>query len=182
MARSKKYEKNLARVQSMLDGDFNRKIQSGYTPDSTGKREIGDTWTDVDGVKWEQRKGYKVKVGNTPSVGVFKYQCKDCNLRCTKSFDVDTYKRMGRCYYCQISFEEHLKYDKECQIGENNNKWFFWVRLQQLLRWESMDREAEQLINDWHEQNKRNPFDERIANAIANEELSMKFHKGKVGG
>ena len=29
MARSKKYEKNLTRVQSMLDGDFDKKIQSG---------------------------------------------------------------------------------------------------------------------------------------------------------
>ena len=181
MARSKKYEKNLTKVQSMLDGEFNRKIQSGYTP-GTVKREVGDIWTDADDIKWEQKKGYKMKITKTANVGVFKYQCKDCDTACIKSFDVDTYKRMGRCYHCQIEFEENLKYGKDCQIGENNNKHFFWVKLQELLRWKAMDKDAEQLIDDWHEQNKRNPFDERVANAIGNEELSMKFHKGKVGG
>ena len=27
------------------------------------KREVGEQWTDDDGTLWEQRKGYKVKLG-----------------------------------------------------------------------------------------------------------------------
>ena len=46
--------KNIQKVQDMVDGNFKRKIQSGYTP-TEEKREVGDTWTDSDGVQWEQK-------------------------------------------------------------------------------------------------------------------------------
>ena len=49
--------KNIQKVQEMLDGNYKHKIQSGYTPIEE-KREVGDIWTDSDGVKWEQKNGY----------------------------------------------------------------------------------------------------------------------------
>ena len=42
-----KESKNLAKVQSMLDGTYGGKIQSGYTP-TDEHREVGDKWTDSD--------------------------------------------------------------------------------------------------------------------------------------
>jgi hypothetical protein len=41
---------------------------------------------------------------------------------------------MGRCYNCQVHFEEELKWNKKNKIGEKNNKHFFWVKLQQLKK------------------------------------------------
>ena len=50
----------------MLSGEH--KTQTKKTISFNGKvverKEVGETWTDDKGQKWEQRKGYKVKVGN----------------------------------------------------------------------------------------------------------------------
>ena len=46
---------------------------------------------------------------------------------------------MDRCYHCQLNFEVDLQSKK---IGENGNKWQFWVKLEQLKRWIDMDKEA----------------------------------------
>ena len=177
MARNKKYEKNLEKVQSYLDGTHQGKIQSGFIPeDIHGGRKVGDKWTDSDGVEWEQRDGYRSKVSKV-NVGMFSKQCKDCDKPCTKSFDVDTYNRMGRCYHCQTTFELDLKYESKNRIGKSGNKWQFWVKLQELKRWDSIDREVEQLVFDNYEQNKKNPFDKSVANAMANANVEMTINK-----
>ena len=49
--------KNLQRVQDMLDGNYQSKIQVGYSK-TEKQRKIGDRWTDSDGKEWEQRDGY----------------------------------------------------------------------------------------------------------------------------
>ena len=54
MARNKKYEKNLEKVQSYLDGTHQGKIQSGYTS-TEEQHEIGDKWFDSEGIQWEQK-------------------------------------------------------------------------------------------------------------------------------
>ena len=172
MARNKKYEKNLEKVQSYLDGTHQGKIQSGYTPENV-EYKIGDKWFDSEGVQWEQKNGYRSKVSKV-NVGIFSKQCKDCDKPCTKSFDVDTYNRMGRCYHCQLNFEIDLK---SMQIGYNGNKWQFWVKLQQLKRWDAIDREVEQFMMNRFEENKKNPFDKSIVNAMANANVSMEIKK-----
>jgi|TARA_B100000287_G_scaffold417009_1_gene452350 hypothetical protein len=178
MARSEKYEKNLAKVQSMLDGNYAEKIQSGYSPVEE-KHEVGDKWVDSDGVEWEQKEHYRVKVSRMPSVGLFSKVCKDCDSPCLKSFDKDTHVRNGRCYKCQTIWEEDLKWDKKNKIGKNGNKWTFWVKLQELKRWDAIDKDIEQLIFDNHEQNKKNPYDKSVVNAMANENVSMEIKKNK---
>ena len=40
-----KQSKNLAKVQSMLDGTYGGKIQSGYSP-TEEIRNVGDKWID----------------------------------------------------------------------------------------------------------------------------------------
>ena len=170
--------KNLEKVQSMLDGNFKTKIQSGYTPIEE-ERKVGDRWTDSDGREWEQKKGYRVKIKNTPDVGLFNKQCNDCGKACIKSFDQDTYNRMDRCYNCQVHFEEELKWNRKNRIGKNGNKWQFWVKLQTLKRWDSIDKEIEQMIEDNHQQNKKNPYDMKVANAMANENVSMAIKNNK---
>ena len=84
---------------------------------------------------------------------------------------------MGRCYYCQIDFEEDLKCIK---IGKKGNKWQFWVKLQELKRWDAVDREVEQFVMNRYEENKINPFDKSVVNAMANANVSMEINKNKV--
>jgi len=173
MARSEKYNKNLQRVQDMLDGSGRGKIQSGYDGKVQKERKIGDIWTDSDGDQWEQRNGYKSKITKTANVGIFSYQCEDCKKGLTKSFDIDTYKRMSRCYHCQINFEVDLKSKR---IGKNGNKWQFWVRLHELQNWISGRNELESYIYRQHEERKMT-FDKSVANAMANANVAMEIKK-----
>ena len=172
MARSKKHEENLKRIQNVLDDKHEGKIQSGYIPDNI-EYKVGDKWFDSDGIQWEQKNGYRSKVSKV-NVGMFSKQCKDCDKPCTKSFDVDTYNRMERCYHCQMTFELDLKF---MRIGKNGNKWQFWVKLQELKRWDSIDREVEQFVFNRHEENKINPFDKSVVNAMANANVEMTIKK-----
>ena len=165
--------KNLQKVSDMLNDTFSGyKPQVGYTPKNV-VRKVGDIWIDNDGVKWEQKKGYRMKVSKLANVGIFKYQCKDCGRGCTKSFDVDTYKRMQRCMYCQINFESDLK---------TKGIWHYWVRLQQLNAMESIEKDMEQLIINNDKEDEKNPFDETVANALAGENVdnTIKMHKNKM--
>ena len=95
------------------------KVQVGYHKYEQ-KRKIGERWTDSDGKEWIQHKGYRKSVSKLPDVGIFRYQCKECKKNCVERRDIDTFKRMDRCFVCQINFEVFLK---SRRIGEKGNKW-----------------------------------------------------------
>jgi hypothetical protein len=168
--------KNLQRVQDMVDGNYQTKIQTGYEAPIDLKRKIGDKWTDSDDVQWEQKNGYKSKLTKTRNVGIFTHQCSDCKKGCITSYDKDTHKRMGRCYYCQIDFEVILKSKR---IGQNGTKWQFWVKLQQLSNWDAIDRETEQYIFTKHDEKSKRIYDEGVANALANANVQDAFKINK---
>ena len=168
-----KQSKNLAKVQSMLDGTYGGKIQSGYTP-TDEHREVGDKWTDSDGYEWEQKEGFRVKVSKLPAVGMFNHQCKDCGKNCSpkmaKGWDRDTYKADGRCYHCQLNYELDLKFDSWL-------RWFAYRRLKDFKNMKAIEKDMEQWVDEITEQRKKNPFDERVANALANGEVEMSIKK-----
>ena len=168
-----KQSKNLAKVQSMLDGTYGGKIQSGYSP-TEEIRNVGDKWTDSEGYEWEQKEGFRVKLSNTPAVGMFNHQCKDCGKNCSpktaKPWDRDTWKADGRCYYCQMEYEIDLKADKPI-------RWFAYRRLKDLRNMEALENDMIQWIDEMTEQRKKNPFDEKVANALANGEVEMSVNK-----
>ena len=148
--------KNLQKVESMLQGEYG-KTQVGYTPERVD-RKLGDIWTDAEGIKWEQKKGYKIKITKTANKGIAS-KCERCEKLILKSFDNDTYNRYERCYHCQIDFELDLK---------REGKWEDWVMEQETERWESFLAEVKE---GQSENQKINPFDETVANAKANENL-----------
>ena len=165
MAISRKHSKNLAKVQSMLDGDYNNKIQVGYGDTAAPTRKVGDVWTDAEGYEWEQKEGFKVKKSVMPAVGMFPHQCKDCGTNCdNKKRDKKTYMGFDRCFACQINFEVNLKAKK---IGKKNCKWHFWVRLQQLYTMDAIEKDIEAAIFDNYEMDK-SFGDMSVANAMAN--------------
>ena len=154
--------KNIKKIQGMLLGNHNPTIQVGFGDQESDNRSVGDKWTDSDGYEWIQHEGYREKVRTMPSVGIFSKQCKDCKKNCVQGKDKDTFNRMSRCYYCQINFEVDLK---RSRIGENNNKHYFWVKLMMLKKWETIDKEIEELALH----NRGNSIsDAKLINSLAN--------------
>ena len=160
--------KNLQKVQDMVDGNYKSKIQVGYSTEDE-KREVGDKWTDSDGNEWEQKEGYRTK--NTSDVVHHSWdeKCSDCEKLIIKKWDKDVYKADGRCYYCQIDFEAKLK--------SKYIKWFSYRRLKELKNMESLEKDMEQWVEAITEERKQNPFDETVANAIANGEVDISIKK-----
>ena len=162
--------KNLQKVQDMLDGNYKNKIQSGYIGEKEVERNIGDKWTDSDGIEWEQKNGYRMKVSKLPNVGIFKGTCKTCDKGILKPWDKDVYKADGRCYHCQLNYELDLKFDAPVRL-------FAYRRLKDFQNMKSIEKDMEQWVYEKQELLKDNPFDKTIANAMANEEVEMSIKK-----
>ena len=59
--------KNIKAVKEMLGGEHKTQTKKtiSFSDKVFVKREVGETWIDNKNQKWEQRNGYKVKVGKT---------------------------------------------------------------------------------------------------------------------
>ena len=165
--------RNLQKVQDMLDGKYQTKVQVGYGDQEIEHHEVGDKWTDSDGIEWEQKNGYRIRINNKmANVGIFKGKCKDCNSGILKPWDKDTHKADGRCYHCQMNYELDLKFDSKLRL-------FAYRRLKDLQNMESIHKDMEKFVFEKHELLQKNPFDKKIANAMANSEVEMTINKNK---
>ena len=163
--------KNLAKVQDMLDGNYKSKIQVGVGDQEVEQtRQVGDKWTDSDGNEWEQKEGYRTK--NTSNVRHHSWdnKCSGCKKLIVKKWDKDTYKADGRCYHCQLNYELDLQFDKPI-------RWWAYRRLKDLQNMEAIHRDMEQWVEAITEERKSNPFDMKVANAMANGEVEMSIKK-----
>ena len=159
--------KNLAKVQDMLDGNYKNKIQVGVGDQEVEEtRKVGDKWTDSDGNEWEQKDGYRTKNTSNRTHHSWDEKCSDCEKLILKKWDKDCYKADGRCYHCQLNYELDLKF-------ESKLRWFAYRRLKDFKNMKSIEKDMEQWVEEITEQRKQNPFDETIANAIANGEVEM---------
>ena len=161
--------KNVKKIQDMHTGNYDKRIQVGDGDQESKHRSSCDKWTDSDGVEWEQKNGFYTKVNKLPSVGIFSKKCKDCGRDCSpvhkKQPHYDTWKRFEICFYCQINYEVLLKSKK---IGKNNNKWNFWMKLQMLKRWDTIDEEIQHIV---FENSEVKVNDKALMNALANENI-----------
>ena len=167
MSKSRKHLDNLQRIQNVLDDKHEGSIQSGYTPDRK-ERKIGDRWVDSDGNEWEQRDGYYSKVTKAPK-GMWD-KCNDCDKPILDKWDKKCYNLYNKCHYCQVDFE--------AKLVSYPHKREAWIRLQQLQMMEQIESEMESMIYEKHEENKT-LFDNRVANAVANENLELTLKKNK---
>ena len=90
--------KNIKAVQEMLGGEHKTQTKKTVSFDKKEvvRREVGDTWTDDKGQKWEQRNGYKVKVGKLSELReeLKKFpNCKDGCEQCTNNNDCSKCKK-----------------------------------------------------------------------------------------
>ncbi len=180
MARSDRHNRNLAKVQAMVDGTFRtHKIQVGtHTAENVhANRKVGERYFDHDGKEWEKTDWGRSSI-KAVHVGLGD-NCSDCDKLIIKKFDKDTHIRMGRCYNCQVHFEEELKWNKNNKIGKSGNKWQFWVKLQQLRRWDSIDRDMEQIVEENYKESQKKVWDKSVSNAMSNANIEMSIKQNK---
>ena len=79
--------------------------------------------------------------------------------------DVPSKPYIDLCYY-----EIDLKADRPI-------RWFAYRRLKDLNNMDAIEKEMIQWVDELTEQRKKNPFDEKVANALANGEVSMQIKK-----
>ena len=162
--------KNLQKVQDMLDGNYKSKIQVGQYTGEDEKREVGDKWTDSDGNEWEQKDGYRTK--NTSNIAHHSWdeKCSGCEKLILKKWDKDTYKADGRCYHCQLNYELDLQFEAPI-------RWFAYRRLKDFKNMESLEKDMIQWVEEFTKMRNEKVFDKSVANAMANENVSMQIKK-----
>ena len=72
-----------------------------------------------------------------------------------------------------MNYELDLKFDKPI-------RWFAYRRLKDFENMKSIERDMEQWIEERHKQLQENPFDMKIANALANSNVEMIINKNKA--
>ena len=141
----------------MLDGNFKHKTQVGMhiSEDVHRDRKIGERWFDSDGKEWEQKQGYRSSIKNTPEVGLGD-NCsnEDCGKLILKKWDKDTYK-----------------------ADDKPIRWFAYRRLKDFRNQKSIEKEMVQWVEEFEKMRNQNPFDEKVANALANGEVEMSIKK-----
>lgn len=77
-------------------------------------REVGDTWVDDDGNKWEQKQGYKIKLGKMDELRqelkAFKNCPKEtCTCGIPKRLDEKMRAIHGLCFDCVVKMEHKIR-------------------------------------------------------------------------
>ena len=97
-------------------------------------------------------------------------KCSDCNKLILKKWDKDTHKADGRCYHCQLNYELDLEFDSKL-------RWFAYRRLKDFKNQVAIENEMEQWIDEMEKERAKNPFDLKVANALANGEVEMSIKR-----
>lgn len=132
---------SLEDVKKLLAGehDSQNKISVGYTEHKKEEqitRQIGDKWFDEDGNEWEQRNGYKIKLGKEWQQELHEYlnsfpNCpkETCTCSMPKRLDQKMKRIHGMCFDCVVSMEHKIRlegkweeYEKR-KIKENALAW-----------------------------------------------------------
>lgn len=128
-------------VKKLLDGkhESQNKIAVGYIGEKTENdkdRKIGDKWFDEDGNEWEQKNGYKVKLGKEWQQELHNYlntfqNCpkETCTCGMPKKIDEKMKAIHGMCFDCVIDMEHKIRlegkwdeYEKR-KVKENAIAW-----------------------------------------------------------
>lgn len=112
--------KNIKAVQEMLGGEHKTQTKKTVSFDKKEvvRREVGETWTDDKGQKWEQRNGYKVKVGKLSKLREELKKFPNCKDGCESYLDpgqADLKMKAihGMCLNCVVEMEHKLKLNGE---------------------------------------------------------------------
>ena len=128
-------------VKKLLAGDHEsqNKVTVGYTEqnkEDTITRKIGDKWFDEDGNEWEQKNGYKIKLGKEWQQELHQYlnsfpncQKETCTCTMPKKLDQKMKAIHGMCFDCVVDMEHKIRlegtwddYEKR-KVKENALAW-----------------------------------------------------------
>ena len=108
--------KNIKAVSEMLEGKHKTQTKKTVSFDKKEvvRREVGELWTDTKGQEWEQRKGYKVKVGKLAKLREELKGFPNCRkdvCTCTDAGQADLKMKAyhGMCLDCVTDMEHDLK-------------------------------------------------------------------------
>lgn len=109
---------NIKAVKEMLGGQHKTQTKKtiSFTDKVVERREVGETWIDNKGQKWEQRNGYKVKIGKMAKLREELKSFPNCNTEnsscnCTEPGQADLKMKAlhGMCLNCVVEMEHNLK-------------------------------------------------------------------------
>ena len=128
-------------VKKLVSGEHESqtKIKTGYDgkiKEDSIIRNVGDKWFDEDGNEWEQKEGYKIKLGKQWQQELHEYltsfpNCPNETCTCTmpKRLDEKMRKIHGMCFDCVINMEHKIRlegkwdeYEKR-KVKENALSW-----------------------------------------------------------
>ena len=108
--------KNIKAVSEMIEGNHKTQTKKTISFDKKEvvRREVGELWTDTKGQEWEQRKGYKVKVGKLAKLREELKGFPNCRkdvCTCTDAGQADLKMKAyhGMCLDCVTDMEHDLK-------------------------------------------------------------------------
>ena len=117
--------KNVKAVKEMLGGEHKTQTKKtvSFADKVIERREVGETWTDDKGQKWEQRNGYKVKVGKLSKLREELKSFPNCNKEtctCIEPGQADLKMKAihGMCVNCVVEMEHKLKLNGEYEEYE----------------------------------------------------------------
>lgn len=121
---------NIKAIRQMLDGTHKTQTKKtvGFSDvkSSETRREVGEVWTDENGVEWEQRAGFKIKKGKLDEIRELLAKdrmpkdCPECKQPMTKRLDEKFWKLEKRCFDCQVSFEHNLRIEGKYEEYERD--------------------------------------------------------------
>lgn len=109
-------------VRDLLQGkhESQTSIQVGYSGEveETVTRSVGERWFDEDGNEWEQKEGYKIKLGKEWQQDLHSYlnefqNCpkETCTCQFPKKIDEKMRKIHGMCFDCVVKMEHKIRVD-----------------------------------------------------------------------
>lgn len=129
-------------VKKLLQGkhESQNKISVGYSGEKKDEdnkiRKIGDRWFDEDGNEWEQKNGYKMKLGKVWQQELHQYlnefpNCpkETCTCGMPKRLDEKMRKIHGMCFDCVVSMEHKIRIEgkwdeyEKTKLKENAMAW-----------------------------------------------------------
>ena len=110
---------NIKAVKEMIAGNHRTQTKNTVAFDAEKefiKREVGDQWNDDEGNVWEQKKGYKIKLGKLSElrseINTFPKCSKEvCTCMTPNRNDLKMKSIHGMCLDCVISMEHQMKID-----------------------------------------------------------------------
>jgi hypothetical protein len=97
------------KIQAAMNGELTEIRVGGFHKKNMEKnREVGEKWTDDNGIEWEQKNGYKLKVTKLDDAKPALF-CPECNKILNKRLDGKFMLKKNKCFDCVVKEENEMR-------------------------------------------------------------------------